>query len=124
MQLGRPALRNSVVFLAVCIAYFAYLRLIANTLPDSWGGEMNVVVVPFVLGAVCAFAFVGHLWLRLALLVVAAGLVLLVISGGGDPAKPGLHLWVIAGEVMIACVGLLCAAFAARLLLGNGRRSA
>src|SRR5712691_12168716 len=106
MRLDGPALRNSIVFLAVCAVYFSYLRFIANTLPERWGGEINVIVVPIVVGAICAFAFVGHLGLRVALLVAAAALVLLVISGGGDAAKPGLHLWVIGAEVLIASLGM------------------
>lgn len=117
----KPVLRNAVVFLALCAVYFGYLRFIANTLPERWGGEINVIVVPFVLGAISAFAFVGHLGLRVVLLVIAAALVLLMISGGGDPAKPGLHLWVIAGEVLIAALGMLCAAFAVRLIRRSPR---
>ena len=114
-------IRNAIVFVALCGAYFAYLRFIANSLPESWGGEVNVLAVPFVLGAVCAFAFVGHLALRITLFVIAAALVLLTISGGGDPAKPGLHLWVIAVEVIVGTVGMLSAAFAARLVRKSPR---
>jgi hypothetical protein len=77
---------------------------------------MNVVVVPFLLGTICAFAFVGRLLLRIALLVAATALVLLIITGAGDPAKPGLHLWVAAGMALIASIGMLCAALAARLI--------
>lgn len=123
MPLAKPTLRNSIVFIAIGVAYFIYMHFIANTLPESWGGEVNVIVVPFVLGVICAFAFVGNLLLRIALLVAAAALVLLVITGGGDPAKPGLHLWVAGGMVVIASIGMLCAAFAARLI-GRGRGQA
>src|SRR5467141_3724919 len=110
MKLASPALRNSIVFVAVCIAYYVYMHFIANALPESWGGEVNVIVVPFLLGAICAFAFVGHLLLRIALLVAATVLVLLIITGGGDPAKPGLHLWVVGAMVLIAFFGMLCGA--------------
>jgi hypothetical protein len=123
MATTRSTLRNGVVFIVVCIAYFVYMRFVANALPESWGGEVNVVVVPFVLGAICAFAFVGHLALRIALLVAVAVLVLLVITGSGDPAKPGLHLWVVGGMVLIAAIGMLCAAFAARLMARDGRQA-
>jgi len=116
MRVASEALRNGIVFIGVCVVYFIYMRLIANTLPDSWGGEFNVIVVPFLIGVVCAFAFVGRLLLKIALLVAAAAFVLLIISGGGDPAKPGLHLWVIAAELLIASLGMLCAAFVNRLL--------
>lgn len=116
MTIARPLLRNAVVFVVVCVAYFTYMRFVANALPESWGGEVNVIVVPFLLGAVCAFALVGHLLLRMVLLVAAAVLVLLIITAGGDPAKPGLHLWVVGGMVLISSVGMLCAALGARLI--------
>jgi hypothetical protein len=123
MPLAKPTIRNSIVFVAVSVAYFIYMRFVSNALPDSWGGEINVLVVPFVLGAICAFAFAGHLLLRVALLICAAVLVLIAITGGGDPAKPGLHLWVAAAMVLIASIGMLCAALAGRLI-GRVRRPA
>jgi hypothetical protein len=123
MAITRSTLRNGAVFIVVCIAYFVYVRFVANAVPDSGGGEVNVIVVPFVLGAICAFASVGHLALRIALLVAAAVLVLLTITGGGDQAKPGLHLWVVGGMVLIAAIGMLCAAFAARLMTRDGRQA-
>jgi hypothetical protein len=123
MATAQIALRNGTVFIVLCIAYFIYMRFLANALPESWGGEMNVIVVPFLLGAICAFAFAGRLLLRVALLVGATGLVLLVITGGGDPAKPGLHLWVVGGMILIAAIGMLSAALGARLAARGSRQT-
>lgn len=111
--------RNGFVFVAVAVAYFLYMRFVANALPDSWGGEVNVIVVPFLLGVICAFAFAGAVWVRLVLAAIAAALVLLIITGSGDPAKPGLHLWVAGGMVLILVLGMLCAVFVTHMI---GRR--
>lgn len=123
MAIARSTLRNGIVFIVVCAVYFIYMRFVANALPESWGGEVNVIVVPFLLGVICAFAFVGHLLLRIALLVAAAAFALLLITGSGDPAKPGLHLWVVGGMVLIAATGMLCAAVGARLMVRGGRQA-
>jgi len=120
MPSAKLVIRNSSVFVALSVAYFIYMRLVANALPDSWGGEVNVIVVPFLLGVICAFAFVGHVWVRVVLLAAAVALVLLIITGGGDPAKPGLHLWVSGGMVLIAILGMLCIVLVAHLI-GKGK---
>src|SRR5262249_17532674 len=112
--------RNGLVFVAVAVAYFVYMRFVANALPDSWGGEVNVFVAPFLVGVIGAFAFAGAVWMRLVLVAAAVALVLLMITGSGDAAKPGLHLWVTGGMVLIALLGMLCAVVVKHMI---GRRT-
>jgi hypothetical protein len=106
MKLTQEALK----FLLLYAAYWAYMVWFAQRVPEQSALLINGVLVPFLVGSVGYLIFRGSNLVRVILATGVSLLAALIVSGGGDPAKPGAHLVVIAVTTAISCLGAVATA--------------
>ncbi len=96
-------IRNLLVLVAMGGLGGLYFSKYAGTLPQEWILVTNFVLVPAGVGALTYALFAGERFTRLAL--VCAIPVLSIVLAGGDPAKPGLELGLIAPLLIVSLAG-------------------
>lgn len=95
--------RNVFVLVAVGVLGGVYFGKYASTLPQDWIIAINFALVPASVGIATYFLFAGKVLTRLAL--IGAIPVLSIVLAGGDPAKPGLELVLIAPLLVVSWIG-------------------
>ena len=99
-------LRNSVVVLAVAIAFFAYGWMSPMLMPGTHALTVVVnVIVVALFGALAGYFLTGYLIVKLAALVLIPTAQVLLF--GGDPAKPGLENLLALVELSLLWVGCI-----------------
>ena len=105
--------REVVKFLLLGIAYWAYMISAAQVINEESALLVNGFIVPFVVGSIGYLSFRSQKMARVILATSVSLLAALVASEGGDPAKPGVHLVVIAVMTAISFLGAVTTAGAA-----------
>lgn len=100
LAMTRVATRN-VFVLAVMVALGTlYFSRYASTISKEWILVVNFILAPAAVGLSTYFLFAGKPLTRVAF--ISAIPVLSILLTGGDPAKPGLEIGLIA-PLLIAC---------------------
>ena len=108
--------REVIKFFLLGVAYWAYMVWVAPKVPEQLAVLINGMFFPFLAGSVGYLSFCGHSLVRIILATSVALFAALVVSGGGDPAKPGVHLVAIAVMTAISCLGAVATAGAVAAL--------
>lgn len=104
---ARALIREATKFVVLAATYWLYMKLAAPTVPTELALLTNGFLVPVLFGSIGYAVFHGNVFVRIILITGAASLVLLLIVGPGDPAKPKLHVF---AAVTIAAMSFLGAA--------------
>lgn len=97
-------------FILLGTAYWAYMNWVSQTVTEESALLINGFIVPFLVGSVGYIIFHGQGTVRVILATGVSLFAALVVSAGGDPAKPGLHLVAIAAMTAISCLGAVATA--------------
>lgn len=97
------AIRNVLVLVVFVAAGGIYYGRFAGTISQEWILVVNFVLLPGMVGISTYFLFGGRPFTRVAL--VSAIPILSIALAGGDPAKPGMELGLMAPLLVICWVG-------------------
>jgi hypothetical protein len=97
-------------FILLGTAYWAYMNWVSQTVTEESALLVNGFIVLFLVGSVGYLIFHGQGTVRVILATGVSLFTALVVSAGGDPAKPGLHLVAIAAMTAISCLGAVATA--------------
>jgi hypothetical protein len=86
-------------------AYWAYMNWVSHTVTEEIALLVNGFIAPFLVGAVGYLIFRSQGTVRVILAMGISLFAALVVTAGGDPAKPGLHLVAIAAMTAISFLG-------------------
>lgn len=109
-------------FILLGTAYWAYMNWVSQTVTEESALLVNGFIVPFLVGAVGYLIFRSQGTVRVILATSVSLFAALVVSAGGDPAKPGLHLVAIAAMTAISCLGAVATAGAVFALQSSRAR--
>jgi hypothetical protein len=111
----RTILLNAVWYSVLVLVWLGHVTFVVPHVPDSLALLLNIGLVPFLIGCAAQLLLKASLLVKLALVAMLPVVDVLVF--GGDPAKPGVEIYVAlaVGAAMLLGV-LLCFAFS-RLVL-------
>ena len=101
--MSASAVRNVIVLIAMSALGGYYFARIASAIPQEWILGVNFVLAPAVAGVSTYFLLSGKPLTRLALVSVIP--VMSILLAGGDPAKPGLELLLVAPLLIVCWLG-------------------
>lgn len=96
------------LLVTLIVGYYLFIANYAIAIAEKYpfGGEFNLLIMPFVLGFVACYMFSGFSIKRVSLVALVPIISLIPkMTEGGDPAKPGLEYFVYLVIIVSFCVG-------------------
>lgn len=94
--------------MALIVGYYLFITSYAGAIAEKYpfGGEFNLLIMPFALGFIACYLFSGFSMKRVSLVALVPIISLIPkMTEGGDPAKPGLEYFVYLIIIVSFCVG-------------------